>query len=182
MKKPVSMILRKRQIVLALLVACLGGAIYLNYAFESGGEMYDIGTMETSKNYGESQWVDSPMETVPQDSEYFDEARLTRETTRGESVQTLKVMLSDAELSTAQQESLAEDAKKMAKVIETEGVIENLIKAKGFKDCMAYYDGETVSVVVKTEGLEQTQVAQIKDIITQNADVQAESISIVEVS
>lgn len=181
MKKPISFILRKRQLVLALLVACLGGAIYLNYAFESGNGSYDLSSMEVSKNYGESQWVDSPAENIPLDMEYFEEAKLNRETTRDEAVQTLKTMLSDTELSKDQQESLTEDAKLMAKAIETEGKIENLIKAKGFSECMAYYDGESVSVVVKSEGLEKEQVAQIKDIVIENAGVMAENISIVEV-
>lgn len=181
MKKPISFIFKKRQLVLALLVACLGGAIYLNYVFETGDGNYELSSMEVSKNYGESQWVDSPAEDVPLDMEYFEEAKLNRESTRDEAVQTLKTMLGDSELSVEQQESLTEDARAMAKAIETEGKIENLVKAKGFSQCMAYFDGESVSVVVKSEGLKKEQVAQIKDIVIENSGVPAENISIVEV-
>ena len=175
MKKPISFILKKRQIVLALLVACLGGAIYLNYAVENGKIGKEaIQTEEQCKNYGESQWVGGDLsESIPMDMEYFEEARLNRETSRDEAVQTLKTMLSEAEITKEKQESLTEDAKNLAKAIETEGKIENLVKAKGFSECMAYYDGKNVSVVVKTEGLREENVAQIKDIVVETACVPA---------
>ena len=38
----------------------------------------------------------------------------------------------------------------MAEAIEKEGKIENLIKSKGFQECMVYYDAERVDVIVKT--------------------------------
>lgn len=183
--KPISFILKKRQLVLALLVACLGGAIYLNYAVENGKIGTEVLRAEESqsKNYGESQWVGGDLsESIPMDMEYFEEARLNRETSRDEAVQTLKTMLSEAEITKEKQESLTDDARNLAKAIETEGKIENLIKAKGFSECMAYYDGKNVSVVVKTEGLREENVAQIKDIVIETAEVPAENISIVEVN
>lgn len=179
--KPISVILKKRHLALALLVACLGGAIYLNYAMSIDSIGVSSKPDEETKNYGESQWVGSELKEVPMDMEYFEEARLNRETSRDEAVATLKNILSDAELPSDKQESLAEDAKNLAKAIETEGKIENLVKAKGFSECMAYYDGKSVSIVVKSDGLKEENVAQIKDIVMETASVEPQNISIVEV-
>ena len=47
---------------------------------------------------------------------------------------------------------------------------------------MVYYDTDNVDVVVKTEGLEADQVAQMKDIILKETSIPVENISIVEIS
>ena len=73
------------------------------------------------------------------------------------------------------------DAVQVSKLIESEGTIESLIKAQGFQDCVAYLDGESAKIVVKTEGLDKAQAASIKEIILGETDVAAENIRIFEV-
>ena len=65
----------------------------------------------------------------------------------------------------------------------TEGKIENLIKAKGFEECMVYYDTEKVDIIVKSaaEGLTDEQVAQMQDVVLGEVELPAENIRIVEV-
>ena len=46
---------------------------------------------------------------------------------------------------------------------------------------MVYYDTEQVDVVVRSDGLEPEQVAQMKEIILQETQVPVENISIVEI-
>ena len=70
----------------------------------------------------------------------------------------------------------------MAQAIEKEGKIENMIKAKGFTECMVYYDTERVDVIVKTNGLLTNEVAQMKDIIIKEVTVPDENIAIIEVN
>ena len=61
--------------------------------------------------------------------------------------------------------------------------MEDLIKAKGFEQCVVYLGEDSVNVVVQTEGLDAAQAAQIKSVIlSQDQDVKAEQISITEVS
>lgn len=102
---------------------------------------------------------------------YFAEAKVTRQRSRDESVETLKNMMASADVDPDIKAEMALKATEIAKSIETEGKIENLIKAKGFEDCMVYYDTDNVDVVVKTEGLEADQVAQMKDIILKETSI-----------
>lgn len=88
----------------------------------------------------------------------------------------------DADVDPDIKAEMALKATEIAKSIETEGKIENLIKAKGFEDCMVYYDTESVDVVVKTDGLQPEQVSQMKDIILKETSIPAENISIVEIN
>jgi stage III sporulation protein AH len=153
-----------------------------------------IGQSE-GQNYGEAQYVDSPKvldgsiaafehsaEADEPDSEtFFVEAKLSRQKARDEAVETLAVMLADASLTNDQKTSLAIRATDLAQSIETEGKIENLIKAKGFNDVMVYYDAERADIMIKTAGLISEEVVKIKDIILKETSIPVENISIIEV-
>ena len=176
-----NMIIGKKQIILASLVVGLGLAVYINYQFaQSDGALTATSAIESDKNYGDAQLVDANDPTVEDiDGEaYFAEAKVTRQRSRDESVETLKNMMASADVDP----EMALKATEIAKSIETEGKIENLIKAKGFEDCMVYYDTESVDVVVKTDGLQPEQVSQMKDIILKETSIPAENISIVEIN
>ena len=170
-----NMIIGKKQIILSALVLALSIAVYLNWQYAKVGDEYSItsalGAEKTAdgdtENYGEA---------------YFAEAKLTRSRSRDEAVETLSAMLSDAQLTAEQKTELALEAAKLAKSIEVEGKIENLIKAKGFAECMVYYDTQKIDVVVKAaDGLTDEQVAQMQDVILGEVELPAENIRIVEV-
>ena len=197
-----NMIVGKKQLVLASLVVALGVAVYLNYQF--AGEDLDLVTANAQQttqelsteegeqeNYGDAQFVDTKevsseetqetslqAESAVGDEEYFSQARLTRTKTRDEALQ---VMLSDVNLDQEQKDELTAQASAMAQSIETEGKIENLIKAKGFAECMVYCSNEKVDVIVKSPELQEGDVVQIRDIVLEQTEVPVENISIVSV-
>ncbi len=181
-----NMIIGKRQIILAALVLGLGIAVYLNWQYsQTAVELPVTEAMEGLPDYGEAQYVDSPGVTaadeMPEGEAYFAEAKLSRQKARDEAVETLAVMLADAELGADQRAELALRATELADSIETEGKIENLIKAKGFSDVMVYYDTQRADVIVKTSGLLANEASQIKDIILKETAIAPENISIVEI-
>jgi len=192
--KDMNMIIGKRQIILASLVLGLGIAVYLNWQYSNASlELTATEALDGSTNYGEAQYVDSTTtDSWPgvatwegeqgNDETFFVEAKFSRQKARDEATETLAVMLADASLDADQKTELALRASDLAKSIEVEGKIENLIKAKGFADVMVYYDTQRADVIVKTDGLEAAQVSQIKDIILRETTIDAEKISIVEVN
>lgn len=179
-----NMILSKKHIILATLVLALCVAVYLNYRFnQTGDSLVATNAVEETKTYGEAQFVEGAAEGPDgvEAEAYFAEAKLTRTKSRDEAVDAMKTMLQDAALSADEKAQLTLKATDVAKSIETEGKMENLIKAKGFEDCMVYYDADKVDVVVKTAGLLDNEVAQIRDIIVTETGAPVENISIVEV-
>ena len=74
-----------------------------------------------------------------------------------------------------------EDIIDLAKVTDTESTIENLVKAKGFSDCMVYITDEAVNVVVATQGLSTEQAAQIHEIVISESGMVASAVKIVEI-
>lgn len=181
-----NMIIGKKQIILAVLVLGLGIAIYLNWEFSKTQDSNKlIQRVDSIKNYGEAEFVKNNEEDVAalstKSSEYFSQARLNRQKSRDEAIDTLKEMLNESGLDQSKKDKLINDAALLAKTIESEGKIENIIKAKGFSEVMVYIQKDKVTVIVKSKGLKESQAAQIKDAVITETDVDSENISIVEV-
>ena len=91
------------------------------------------------------------------------------------------MMLEGQDITSEEAATYTQDAVVMSSLIESETVIEDLIKASGFEDCVVYLDGDNASIVVKSDGLTAAQAAQIKDILLSEVDVANENIRIFEV-
>lgn len=177
MKKP-TMIIGKKQIVLAGMTLILGTAIYINYAVSSSGGIKSTGKVESkSVNYGDAQLVNAPTE-----NDYFSKARVDRMTSRDEAVQTLQNIMNGGDSTDEEKAVASEEAATMSGLIESESKVENLIKAAGFEDCVVYLDGQSANIVVKApEGLIDSEAAQIKDILLGEVEVENENIRIFDV-
>lgn len=178
MKKP-TMIIGKKQIVLAGMTLILGVAVYINYAVSAnGGGIKSTGKVDNkSVNYGDAQLVSNDS-----NDDYFAKARIDRMTSRDEAVQTLQTIMTGGDSTDEEKSVAAEDAATITGLIESESKVENLIKAAGFEDCVVYLDGDSANIVVKSpEGLIDTEAAQIKDILLGEVDVANENIRIFDV-
>jgi len=193
----------KRQFTLLTLVVALGVAVYLNweyaktdapFALQDPGAVSANAAVETvtdgttsgvqealpDKNYGDAQLV-SANETS--NDKYFEQARLTRSKTRDEALDTMQQALKNAELSETEKTAVTQTLTNTINSITVESDIENMVKAKGFADCVAFIEGEKINLAVKTgsEGLDKSEVAQLRDIILGKMETEAKNISIVEV-
>ena len=181
MKKP-SLIIGKKQIIMTCLTLMLAVAVYINYTASPEMMKEDKITMTKQSetiNYGQTEFVNAAAEGTAGD--YFAQARLDKMNDRDEAVQTLQSIIGGGDITENEMVVNALDAVEVSKLIESEGTIESLVKAQGFQDCVAYLDGETAKVVVKTEGLDKAQAASIKEIILGETEVPAENIRIFEV-
>ena len=184
---------QRRKITMAALVVALGAAVYLNWQYARtdvplGFEVEDSMvlspeegvTSDVNKNYGDAQLVSAAKDSG---SAYFEEAALKRTKTRDEALDKLQKSLKNADLTAEEKQQLTEKLSAVITAMTAEGDIENLVKAKGFADCLAFIDERKVTVTVSTGGtaLSQAQVAQIRDIVLTKLDVEAKNISIVEV-
>ena len=175
MKKP-TMIIGKKQIILAGMTLILGLAVYINYAVStSDGKIKATDVVKSqSVNYGDAQLV-----STDSTSDYFAQARIDRMNSRDEAVETLKNIMNGGD-STEEEKKVAEEE---ASAMESESKVETLVKAAGFEDCVVYLDGDNANIVVKTDsdGLVASEAAQIKDILLSEVSVANENIRIYDV-
>lgn len=169
--------LRKNHIVLGALVVALGIAVYLNWNYMQSDDYISANTPVE----GVSSTEQEREETANYGDAYFVEARLSRTQARDEAMDALKYMLEDAALQDTAAEALTKEAVDLAAMIETEGKIENIIKAKGFAECMVYLEEDKVDIIVKSDGLTDSDAAQIMDAVLSEVSVEENKVSIIEI-
>ena len=73
-----------------------------------------------------------------------------------------------------------EDMRRIADEIALEANIESLIVSKGFDQCVAVLNGDSASVIVKSDGLLPNEVSQISEIVYEQAGVLPANLNIIE--
>ncbi|MGN1411607.1 MAG: SpoIIIAH-like family protein [Oscillospiraceae bacterium] len=203
MKKP-SLIIGKKQIILACLTMMLGIAVYVNYILADGDGLVspndatqveeistgnDADNVEKSENYGDTEFVNignvdstENLSAEVDSSDYFAQARLDRLTSRDNAIQTIQTAIGGGDLTEDEMVTKALEAVSISQLSESETTIETLIKATGIEDCIVYLETDSAKVVVKSTGLTPQQVASIKEIIVSEITVPAENIKIMEMA
>ncbi len=160
----------KKYLVLAVVAVLFVGAFILNLMANGEGT-------ETSDTVIEEPTAEAAAETVVS-GDYFETFRQDREEVRKLEMEYLDEVIA---ASASDQETLADaQNQKLALVenMEKEFTIESMIKAKGFEDAAVTFHSGTVNVVVKCDGLEDSQVAQILDIVQDQTGEPAKNIKV----
>ena len=180
-----SMIIGRKQIILAALVVALGAAIYLNYAFAGPiSNVFSSTTTLGSASYVDNQKVSAASGTSGTSATaYFAQARLLRTQARDQSTTLLKTQTTSATATATDKQSAEAAIEAIAKNINTEVQIETTIKAKGFSDCVAFINQDTgmVTIAVKPKtgtALSDSENAQIDDAVIKNTKVSLNKITL----
>ena len=178
----------KRNVVVATMAILVCAAVALNWKYS--GEDAVKGAQETgSKLLGEATLVSgqegdaegaADEEAVYTGSDYFASARLTRQQARDNAISLLKDAAEQEGADTATANEASESIQVLAAYTMKEAQIENLVTAKGYKDCVAFMGDESISVVVSTGTGELTaeDVAKITDIAMSETGLDASGIKI----
>lgn len=181
-----SMIKHKKPIVIFSLAAVICTAVYTDYISSGNAPSLSdyIYTKDVSagntKILGEAKLVDKTEILEDTSPDYFDTVSINRERSRDEALETLQVVVDSAETMPDVKDKALSEMMQIASDIETEANVEEMIKAKGFEDCVAIISGDNINVIVKTPGLLTAEVAQITEIVMNETGKNPENIKIVE--
>lgn len=162
----------KRNAIVAAVMVVICAGIYLNWLY--GNDAVDLTqTLDADKVLGESTLVlndtidlsAAAAQTLVSGQEDFAQMRLSRQTARDEAVTLLQETIAYAEGA-----DTSESNRKLEGIIANalaESQIESLVIAKGYADCVAYIseDGISVAVAAPVEGLNETDVSLLADIV-----------------
>ena len=178
----------KRNAIVAsvLLLVCAG--IYLNWAYTA--QPQDLTeTLNAEQVLDDSTLVmaqtaeDLSAETSQDKTEdYFAQVRLSRQESRDSAVELLEQTIAYDE-GTELADSAGQTLNSLVSTALSEAQIESLIIAKGYEDCVTYIHDGLVSVAVSApaEGLQETDVALISDVVTGQTNCDLSQVRIVEV-
>ena len=156
---------KKKVIVLVSLVVLLAGVACLNYFLTVKGIGKSNGTTTTVTNNAEPT--------------FFSTYRSDRDSTRTQE----KLYLESIMASTSADEATVAEANKtylsLTGTMETETVLEGLIKAYGFNDCIVTISNGNVNVVVHDAELTVEEAAQILSTIVSETEYTAKDVVII---
>jgi stage III sporulation protein AH len=169
-----------RSVVVIAAVLLIGLAVYLNYRwFYDPIESLGYGDNNMEDNADSSQTTGGETDSNEEENNYFTATALTRQQSRDEAIDVLKMVTENESASAEAKAEAAEKISKIAVDIQNEANIESLVKAKGFEECVAVIAEDSVSVIVKAESLQANQAAQILTIVYETTGISPENVSII---
>lgn len=183
--KPKSKKSGKRQLVMAALVMALGAAVYLNWQFSGDQQLLATDALSSEKEIGTAQLVNGEAgekeeEAAAQQGETLAQAKLSRQKARDEAVELLEQVLKDAASSDEAKKEAVTQSATIAQNVLQESNIENLVKAKGYSDCVAVIQNGECSVIISGALQNESDAVVIQDIVTAQTSFEPSKIKIVE--
>ena len=167
-------------------VIVLAGAVVLNFLLVPEDIEKKNGKLDVAIDLSDVSAALADKEKEPESvskdesEDMFAQMTMSRSKARDEAVEVLSdVAQSSTAIESMKKEALAE-LEQIAVDIECEANIESLIMAKGFDECVAVVNGDTASVIVRTDGLLANEVAQISEIVYEQAGVHPDNLNIIE--
>jgi len=179
----------KRNLMILTVVLFVSAAAYLNWNYSQSaanvGKILGESALVSGTADGSSLEEDASredQEAFGAKKNYFDTARLNRQESRDSALSLLKEAAADEKADQAAIDEANREIQQIAQNTTTEATIENLVMAKGYSDCVAFVNKESVSVVIAGtgEGLQNSDIAKVTDIVMEETGLTADKIKIME--
>lgn len=175
----------KRNVVIAAVLLFVCGAAYLNWSYNArwGESNAAMARAEDSMASEAAAAYETAAEESGNVSDYFAEARLTRQQSRDQALSLLETAACAESASQEVIDGAMNDITVMANWSLLESKIENELLAKQFADCVVYLSADTCTVAVPApaDGLSDSDIAQVTDAVLSNTSYTASQINVIEV-
>ena len=193
----------KRELIMSALVVSLGAAVYLNWQFGADADKLDVkssddelgaahyvnaniatsdiakrNTASAARSHADTSSITSQLSNA---EDYFSRVRLERTQTQDEMIELARSIVESTESSGKGKEEAVKQLGDLSNTIQQQGNIENLIKAKGFKDCVAFIQNGECSVVVTGKELKSDMLIAIKDIVMGQSGIEFDRIRVTQI-
>ena len=117
--------------------------------------------------------------SVSAQSNYFEAYRTNRQSIRDMEMRYVQTVSDNQNSDSAVKKEAEERLLEIASLMEKELKIENLIKAKGFEDVIAFVEEGSVNIVIKAEQITSAQATKILKIVVDETGEASQNITII---
>lgn len=168
----------KKTLIATCAVLVLGCAVVLNFVLQNNTPA-ETATGNLALDL--SQDIDTSTDLNPDEiKDYFATITLQRQQARDEAMEVLKTVAESPTALDDAKEAALGDINRLARDIEQEANIETLILSKGFEQCVAVINDNNCNIIIKTTGLLPGDVAQISEIVYEQAGIHPNNLKIIE--
>ena len=156
------MVFKKKKLIILSVCILLGLSTYLGFD-KLHFETADNSTQNTEEQLNADLL---PGEAVSVSSDnYFLESKNDRELLRSKSTELLRSIIDNENTSEETKKEAESKLLNVARDIDNELKIENLLKAKGYNECMVFISDDSVTVTLDKENIKNEDIAKINDIV-----------------
>ncbi len=165
------LLLQKRKVAAVICTALLATAGVVNYINHTETESVSLSlppadeSYDEETNYGEAKYVSQEIDL---------------EKNRSEAVALLKTVSEDEGADPVKKAEAQGEIIRIAKDMEKEAVVKEILSEKGFSDVSVYLNSPQATVSVKSDGLTDQQLAQIRDTMRNDANIEPQNLKIIE--
>lgn len=180
--------LNRKAVIAACAVLILSAAVLLNFLMVPKASTKGTGELKPKTDLSDISAALADKEAKENETETdnskakdaFAEMSLSRQQARDEALEVLNSVAASSTAIDSMKEEAMVELQQIAKDIESEANIESLVVAKGYEQCVAVVNGDSASIVVKSDGLLENEVAQISEIVWQQAGIHPDRLNIIE--
>ena len=110
--------------------------------------------------------------------EYFVKSRLQRENMYSQMIESYQKILESSSISNEQKAISQQEIDNINKIKNAIMISENLIKTKGFEECVIFVNDKSINVIVKDAELTSEKIAQIQNIVARELSAEVGNIHI----
>lgn len=156
-----------------------------------GGDMTEINTTNNTENQLNNSTISTDSQNISTNEtaqtsttvssnkdDYFSKSKLERDTMYSQMIETYEKVLNSSNSLETQKQTATQEITKINEMKNSIMICENLIKTKGFENCIVFVNGESVSVIIGVPEIKQEEVAQIQNIVSRELKSSIENIHI----
>ena len=195
-------VLKKNQIIVFILAIMLVTVGYLttldqnniNSSIMASGNTIENNTVNDDNTIGDAKlvnggaivenddMVDSSVKEKSikneQDDNYFASSKLDRDTMYSQQIESYQKMIESTTITNEQKAIAENEIKRINNDKNAIMIVENLIKTKGFDDIVVFINGDSINAVVKSQNLNQQDIALLQNILSRELNAEIANIHI----
>jgi len=117
-------------------------------------------------------------ENIEAGGEFFVEYRMERDRVRGQQVEFYREIINNSNTSSDARQLAQNRLLVISQNMEKEMKLENLIRAKGYKDAVVFLHDQTVTAIVRAISLTEEEIAELSAVVARGAGVDEQNIFI----
>ena len=193
-------LLKKNQVVIYVIALMLMAVAYLNYTTNTTEQSVEASMQmearddskianntnniistdnannavntDNTASIGDARLVSSD-DVISNDDDYFSKSKLERDTMYSQMLETYENVLNSSNSLETQKQAATEEITKINNTKNSIMICENLLKTKGFENCVIFVNNESISIIIGAKELKEEEIAQIQNIVSRemNSDI-----------
>ncbi len=167
----------RRTVMVACAVVLIAAALVLNFILF--GDKWQKPLEEATPTAADEAGETGKTADAAAGDGYFSATQVSRQRARDEALEVLQSVVDNDNADEAAKTEALADIAALARAMETEANIESLVRSRGFSQCVAVVNGDTCSVVVQSAELTPAGIAQINDVVYEQAGIAPAGVKII---